>query len=137
MDEGHNSVEPDPVTTTWRYAGVSQVVNVGTSYAWSPRLTLRGDVEWVRGANTFISPAPDTALDPDGNVINPDWSTLPGNSEVIVETSKISAGTDYWVTKDLSVYFTYNLFNYNGLSLNESGNSGTAHYFLSGINAIY
>lgn len=132
---GFNLVEPDPVPTLWRYGARSQVVDVGSAYAWNEYLTLTGGVEWVRGRNSFVSPSPATALDPDGNPVVPDWSTLPANSAVIVETTRITGGVDYWLTDAISCYFRYNYFDYEDKT--KGLNSGTAHMFLGGMIAIF
>jgi len=133
----HNEVEADPVATAWRYSGVAQVVNLGGSYAWNEYVKLRGGFEYVRGRNTFVSPSPATALDADGTVIVPDWSTLPPNAAVIVQTMKLEAGVDFWVRDNVSCYFVYNYFDYDGRSEYELLNSGTAHFFLGGVTAMF
>ena len=45
----------DPATTEWDYAGTSNAVNLGASYAYSSRLTFSGTPEYVRGNNRFRS----------------------------------------------------------------------------------
>ena len=126
---------PNPVSTAWRYGGRSQVVNLGTAYAWTECLAFSGGLEWVRGRNSFTSPSPATALDPAGNTINPDWSTIPANSDVIVETTRLSGGVDYAFRAGMSTYFRYNYFQYD----DRSGNAGTGrtHLFLGGLTAMY
>ncbi len=124
-------------TTRWNYGGRSFVVNLGSTYDYSQRLTFVGNLEFMRSHNSFTSPSPDSyALGGDGTfVVNPDWSSLSGLSDVIVETTRLSAGIDYLLREGVSCYFRYNYFNYADKAGN--GNSGTANMFLTGVSAVY
>lgn len=129
----------DPETTRWAYEGRSDVVNVGTTYDWTDSVRLMGNVEWVRGKNRFRSPSPGAYdLSPTGTPgfpVTPDWSGLPDLSDVIVETTRITAGVDYLVSDGITCYFRYNYFDYEDKSVDR--NSGTAHMFLGGLAATY
>jgi len=135
-----NYVEPDAWQSPWRFQGRSHVVNLGGSYAWSKRLTLTGGVEYVRASNVFETQPPGLAWDniASGNqqvIVVPDWSTLPGRSAVIVETTRLTAGVDYWWRERISTFLRYNYFDYNdqGAGLD----SGTANMVLAGVNAMF
>jgi len=68
-------------------------------------------------------------------IVVPDWSSLPGRSAVIVETTRLTAGVDYWWRERISTYLRYNYFDYNDQGAGIE--SGTAHMFLAGINAMF
>ncbi len=124
-----------PETTRWSYGGEAQVVNFGSRYAWTEYLSLTGSVEWMRGRDRFFSPSPAAYdLSPTGTPsfpVTPDWSDLPNFSDVIVETTRISAGVDCAVSENVTCYFRYNYFDYEDESVGR--NSGTAHMFLGGL----
>ena len=124
-----------PVTLPWSYSGTSTVIDLGTSYAWTDRVTLQGFVQWVRGDNQFGTP-PAFALPEDPTEIV-QWTDLPWYSAVIVETVRLGGGFDYLVNDRISAYFRYNYFDWEGESLTEDPNSGTAHMFLGGVSAVF
>jgi len=133
---GFNYVEPQPAQGWWSYGGRAQVVNLGAVYAWTRRTSLRGGIEWGRSKNAFAQPpAPATALDAAGNTIVPDWSLLPSLSDVIVETTRISAGVDYALRERIDLYFRYTYFDYEDKA--GTGLSGTTHGFLGGLSALF
>ncbi len=111
----------DPDTMLWDYSGRSDVVNVGTTYAYTPKLTLSGSLEFVRGSNTFLPAC--------------DYSDLAPLSDVIVEITRFMAGFDYEINCGINSYFRYQFFDYEDKSVDF--NSGTAHMVLGGISAIY
>lgn len=111
----------DTITSRWNFRGRSDVINLGTTYAWSDFLTLSGGFEFVRGSNGFTSPA-----------IPYDLSQF---SDVLVETTRWTAGIDYQVFNGADLYFRYQFFDYEDKS--QAINSGTANMFLTGINAIF
>jgi hypothetical protein len=116
-----NGSAADPVTSRWNYGGQSDVVNIGTTYAWSDRLTLTGGFEFARGRNSFAPPAL--------------WPDLPQYSNVVIETTRWRAGFDYLFCEDVSGYFRYQLFDYNDET--QDYLSGTANMVLGGISAVY
>ena len=134
---------PDASQAPWQFWGHANVFNLGGAYAWSKRLTLRGGFEFVRASNTFAVDAPALAWNASGTsspatnaiLIAPDWSTLAGRSAVIVETTKLTGGVDYFWTPRISTFLRYNYFDYN----DEGGTafSGTAHWLLTGVNAMF
>jgi len=112
-------------TTPWNFQGRAQMANFGASYRATDALKLVGDVEWMRGTNVFsATSAPGT-----------DLSALPFFSDVIVETTRLSAGVDYWLSERIECYFRYNYFDYEDGSV--GFNSGTAHMFLGGVAATF
>jgi hypothetical protein len=128
-------IEPDAWQSPWRFYGRSHVVNLGGSYAWSKRLTLTGGIEYVRGSNVFVTEPPGLAMTSTGAVIVPNWSTLPGRSAVIVETTRLTAGVDYWWRERISTFLRYNYFDYDDQGAGIDG--GTAHMALAGVNAMF
>jgi hypothetical protein len=117
----------NPVETSrWSYGGVNQVFSFDSIFAWTPAVNLIAGVEWDRGNNSFSVPPSTTGAD---------WSQLPIYSDVIVETIRIKAGIDYEIRSGIGCYFRYNYFDYADLGQNLY--SGTANFFLAGVNAIY
>ncbi len=112
-------------TEEWNYTGRAQVYSIGTSYAWTPTTILKGDVEWVRGKNQFFAPSP----------AGTDLTLLPFFSDVIVETTRLSAGVDWLLTDRISTYFRYVYFDYDDRSV--GFNSGTSHMLLGGLAAAF
>jgi hypothetical protein len=111
----------DTLTSQWNYRGRSDVINVGTTYAWSDCLTFSGGFEFVRGSNGFAAPG-----------VPYDLSQF---SDVLVETTRWTAGLDYQLLNDMDFYFRYQFFDYEDKS--QDINSGTANMFLTGISAIF
>jgi len=119
----HGSEPQD--TQPVNYWGRTTVVNLGSRYACTDRLALKGEFEWARGRNAFFVPSPDGA----------DWSALPTFSDVITETTRFTAGADYRWREGIScyVYYVY----YDWLDKAGNGESGTANMFLGGLTAVY
>ncbi len=111
----------DTLTSSWNYRGQSDVVNIGSTYAWSDCLTFSGGFEFVRGSNGFA--APGVPFD------------LSQYSDVLVETSRWTAGLDYQICNGWDLFFRYQFFDYEDKTQNI--NSGTANMLLTGINAIF
>jgi len=107
------------------YGGRSQVINFGTTYACTDRVTLSGGYEHVRSANDFADPSAGAL----------DLHYLAPASDVLVVTNRITGGIDYLIRDGVSAYFRYNYYDYNDAST--SGLSGTANFFLGGITATY
>jgi hypothetical protein len=111
----------NPLTLPWDYGGQSDVVNLGTTYAWTKRLTMSGGIDFVRGRNAVGSLAP--------------WPDLPTYFDVNVETIRFSAGADYELGTNSSLYVRYQLFDYDDKS--DLLDSGTSEMLLFGANAFF
>lgn len=124
---GANRGDPtETETTRWSYTGTNQLVNFNANYAWSRRVQVVGGYEWNRGLNAFIVPPSPAGAD---------WSLLPSLSDVIVETTRVTAGVDWQpnLFGDMNVYFRYILFDYEDLATGL--NSGTSNMILAGAGA--
>lgn len=119
-------------TTPWFYGGRADVVNLGANYAWTDRISLVGGMEFVRAKDAFKDPSsPGLSL-----------TFLPGASDVIVETWRLTAGVDYLLSRRSSVYFRYIYYDYNDKSFARTAsdpdpNSGTSNMFLGGLSATF
>ena len=111
----------NPFTAPWTFGGQSDVVNIGTTYAWTPTITLSGGYEFVRSANIATAPAP--------------YGDIPPLSNVVVETSRFSTGIDYRWRPGFGCYFRYQFFDYEDRSQNYD--SGTSDMLLFGADATY
>jgi len=110
-----------PFTTPWSFGGRSDVVNVGTTYAWTRLITLSGGYEFVRGSNIAEAPSP--------------YADIPALSNVVVETSRFTAGVDYQLHQGIGCYLRYQFFDYEDRT--QSFNSGTSDMLLFGADALY
>lgn len=120
---GANRGNPaDTETTRWDYAGENQLVSLHANYAWSESVQLVGGYEWNRGSNAFSLP-----LSQQPGV---DWTLLPFLSDVIVETSRVTAGADWQPYRHTDVYFRYILFDYDDKA--SGRDSGISHMALGG-----
>ena len=108
------------------YGGRATVINFGSRFACTDRITLRGDLEFVDARNGFLEPISPTGAD---------YQYLPGASDVVTETTRMSAGVDYCIRDGISCYLVYNYYNWDDLAGNDE--SGTANMFLGGISAVY
>lgn len=111
----------NPVTLPWEYGGRSDVLNFGTSFAWTERLTLNGTLDFVRGRNAFDPLVP--------------WPELNSLSDVNVETTRLSVGTDYFFGPRTGCYARYQIFDYDDRAGTTDG--GTAEMVLVGASAYY
>ncbi len=111
----------NPVTLPWTFGGQSDVVNIGTTYAWTESITLSGGYEFIRSSNIAYSPPP--------------YSDIPPLSDEIVEVSRFSTGVDYRWRPRIGWYFRYQFFDYEDRA--QSFNSGTSDMLLFGADAIY
>ena len=118
---------PPDTTLPWRYKANADVVNVGSRYAYTPKLTFTGDFEYVRGLNVITStPAPTGAAVP---------FDLGQYSLVSVNTYRVSAGVDYLWRPRVTTYFRYNYYNFGDLATGLQ--TGEAHMFLGGVSATF
>ena len=121
-----------PVTAQWNYGGQAHVVTFGTRYAATERVTLTGDVEWVRGHDLINNST--TFFPASGNTI----TDLGGYSEVLNETTRVSVGADWQVRPRVVVYGRYELYNFNDMSAAPPPNqSGMAQGLLGGFSAMF
>lgn len=91
-----------PLNLPWEYGGRSDVVNLGTTFAWTKRVTLSGTLDFVNGKNSFDPLVP--------------WPDLPFYSDVEVRTTRFMAGVDYDLGPRATCYFRYQVFDYNDTS---------------------
>ena len=98
----------------------------GSRYALTERVTLTGDVEWVRGHdlvyNSAISGVPLTPA-------------LGSYSEVLNETTRIRVGADWKVRPRMVVYGRYELYNFDDVV--PGYQSGLAQGILGGFSALF
>ncbi|MFV2066322.1 MAG: hypothetical protein ACC645_05030, partial [Pirellulales bacterium] len=80
-----------------------------------------GAFQFVRARNSFAQ--------------TPLWPDLSQYSNVVVETTRWSAGLDYLLRRGMSCYVRYQYFDYSDET--ESFNSGTANMLLGGIDAVF
>jgi hypothetical protein len=88
----------NPLTLPWEYGGRSDLINFGTTYAWTRRMTLSATVDFVNARNAFDPLSP--------------WPDLPSYSDVQVETTRFTGGIDYAVGQNASCYLRYQAFDY-------------------------
>lgn len=105
----------------WDYGGRSDMFSLGAAYAWTPRITLSGGLEFVSAKNAFDP----LAL----------WPDLPEYSQVIVDRTRATAGIDWQLQDRISAYFRYRFEEYVDKSADY--NNGTAHMSLLGLSAVY
>lgn len=112
-------------TENWSYGGRTQVYNVGARYAYTQRLFFNGNVEWLRGVNTFnaVSP-PDTTLQYAEDVAG-----------IIVEQTRVSFGVDYVLNNRFTTFARYIVKDFE--DIDNGWDSGTAHMVLGGLSATF
>jgi hypothetical protein len=121
-------------TAPWRYSAKTDVINLGTRYACTKELTLRGDFEYVNGLNSVnVTPTPAGAV----SYSNPSAPDQPLGSYSLasVRTFRFSAGMDYLIRPRMTTYFRYNYFDFADLSTGLT--SGQAHMLLGGLSAVF
>lgn len=111
----------NPTTLRGDYGGRSDVVNLGTTFARTERLTLSTGYEFVRGRNSFALPG--------------FYADIGPLSDVIVEINRVTAGIDYALRPNIDCYFRYQYFDYQDITLDVT--SGTANWFLGGVSAVF
>ena len=126
------------------YGGRAGVLNLGVTYAYSPKLRFLGQAEYVHGINSAYQ----LSGDPNYPATNSSTAAIPGLFRDDVMITRVSAGVDYLVSPRFAAYFRYVLFDYqdsadkamlaastlpvDGLPL-----SGTSNLFLGGFNATF
>jgi predicted porin len=125
-DDFANGATYAPVTRNWDYGGRSEVWSVGSTYAWTRCLRLRGDVQYVRGRNEIGS----TVFDPPYA-----WPEIADSARDAMDSIRLSAGFDYELNRYASSYFRYNYLEYDDDV--RVANDGVAHLLLAGVSARY
>ena len=115
-----------PVTRYWDYGGRSEVWSLGSSYAWTRCLRLRGDLQYVRGRNAIGSTVFDTRYV---------WPEIAESARDEMDSIRLSAGFDYLLGRCASSYFRYNYLEYDDAV--RTYNDGAAHLFLAGLSGRY
>lgn len=115
-----------PVTRDWEYGGRSQVWSLGSSYAWTPSLRLRGDVQYVRGYNAIGSTVFDEPYV---------WPEIADLARDAMHSLRLSAGFDYQLGRCASSYFRYSYLDYHDAV--QLDNDGFAHLLLAGLSGRY
>ncbi|MCA9265613.1 MAG: hypothetical protein KDA60_17250, partial [Planctomycetales bacterium] len=87
-----------PLASQWEYGGESDFVNLGTSFAWTPRTRLTASVYFIDAVNAFDPLTP--------------WPDLAGYSDVRAQTTRFNAGVDYDLSEFASCYLRYQMFDY-------------------------
>jgi hypothetical protein len=108
-------------STPWNYEGQNHLASFNAYYSLTSDVQLTGGYEFDRGTNVFSVPASPTGAN---------WSALPGFSDVVVETQRLTAGTDWQPYRNFDVFFRYILFDFNDISAGVD--SGTTHMALAG-----
>lgn len=126
IDQDISFPSDDPLNQTgdvrrWNYGGRGQVVNFGSDYAWSEKLVLVGEVEFVHSIDAFDPFEP--------------WPDLPAYSDVVVDRTRVTAGIDWLMSGRISTYFRYVFEDYDDKSA--SYNTGSAQMFLAGFSGAY
>ncbi len=132
-DDGPGSLI-SPVTGRWRYGGRAHVVTLGSRYAATDRVTLTGQLEWVRGQDlindsTMVFPAVAPATTPTT------VTTLGTFSQVLNETTRLTMGADWMVRPRVVTYVRYELYNFNDVA--PGYQTGLAQGVLGGLSALF
>lgn len=117
----------------WSYGGRAVVLGGRVDFHPTESVRFHGGYEWVRGDDRIGSQ--NLALIGKGQPGAQPWTDLPGYSQVLVYTQRITAGVDWRPRDRLSVYFRYILFDYEDKPT--TFNSGTAHMFLGGCSYVW
>ncbi len=115
-----------PVTQWWPYRARSHVISTGCRWRWSPRISWRGDVHFVRGINGL-----DTTEFPPRHVW-PGIEALVRNDRTSI---RLSTGWDYLIRHRTTGYVRYSFLDYDDAIVGYR--SGTAHRFLVGLSSVF
>ncbi len=115
-----------PVTRTWDYGGRSHVWSLGSTYAWTRSLRLRGDLQYVRGSNAIDSTVFESPYV---------WPEIAAAVRDDMNSLRLSAGFDYDLNRCAASYFRYSYLDYGDAV--RVANDGSAHLLLAGVNARY
>lgn len=115
-----------PVTRYWDYGGRSEVWSLGSTYAWTRRLTLRGNLQYVRGRNQIASTVFEEPYV---------WPEIAELARDGMDSIRLSAGFDYRLPPCATSYFRYSYLDYDD-SVRPT-RDGAAHLFLAGLSGRY
>jgi hypothetical protein len=127
------------VPVPWQFIGVADVLNFGSRYQATEKLSFRGDFEYVHGENSSSAIVnPNNQV---GRVVYGPYGTPPvptydigQYSLVKLESVRLGVGADYRWRPCVTMYVRYDYYNY----LDESGlNSGQANMILGGMSAKF
>jgi hypothetical protein len=125
-DDFDNGAPYAPVTRNWNYGGQSEVWSLGTTYAWTRRFTLRGNLQYVQGRNEIAS----TVFD------EPTFGRRSRNRRGTQWTrSACRQGFDYRLPPGATSYFRYSYLDYDDSV--RPAREGAAHLFLAGLSGRY
>jgi len=125
-DDFNDGAACSPAARNWDYGGRSEVWSLGSSYAWTRRLLLHGNLQYVRGRNEIGS----TVFD-DSYV----WPEIAELARDAMDSTRLSAGFDYRLHAGATSYFRYNYLDYGDSA--QTTTDGSAHLFLAGLSGRY
>ena len=99
---------------------------MGSTYAWTRRLLLRGNLQYVRGRNEIASTVFDEPYV---------WPEIAELARDRMDSIRLSAGFDYRLHPCATSYFRYSYLEYDDSV--QTLNDGTAHLFLAGLSGRY
>jgi hypothetical protein len=114
----------------WNYGAQAHVVTLGSRYAATDRVSLTGQVEWVRGNNSINNSTMDTFTTTPTTVTN-----LGSFSQVTNETTRVTMGVDWVIRPRVVNYYRYELYNF--LDKAPGYQTGTAQGILGGLSALF
>ena len=133
-----SNLNANPGTTVpvpWQYTGVADVLNFGTRYQATERLSFTGDFEYVRGMDStsgVVNPANQVPALTPGSPTTP--YNLGSYSLVKMQSFRLGAGADYRVAPNVTTYLRYNYYDYQ----DDSGStSGQVSMILGGMSAKF
>ena len=133
-----NSAGGPIVQVPWQYNGVSDVMNLGTRYQATEKLSFTGLFEYVHGidsAGALVNPnnQQGTAWLPYGTKPYPTYD-IGQYSLVKMQSFRLEAGADYRLRPCVTCYVRYNYYDYH----DDSGTtSGQANMILGGMSAKF
>ncbi|MGA2798033.1 MAG: hypothetical protein ABSE63_10660, partial [Thermoguttaceae bacterium] len=113
----------------WNYGAQAHVVTLGSRYAATERISLTGQVEWVRGNNSITN---STMTFPIGTTPVTDLGSF---CRVTNDTTRVTMGVDWMITPRVVNFYRYELYNF--LDEAPGYQTGTAQGFLGGFSAIF
>lgn len=125
-DDFDNGAPYAPVTRNWDYGGRSEVWSLGSTYAWTRRLTLRGNLQYVQGRNEIASTVFDEPYV---------WPEIAAVARDEMDAIRLSTGFDYCLPPSATSYFRYSYLDYDDNV--QPARDGAAHLFLAGLSGRY